>query len=45
MAEKKSKDSVTDNIAKGRETALKNALAQIEKQFGKGSYETWRNKQ
>ena len=26
-----------DNIAKGRETALKNALAQIEKQFGKGA--------
>ena len=37
MAEKKSKDSVMDNIAKGRETALKNALAQIEKQFGKGA--------
>ncbi len=37
MADKKSKDSVMDNIAKGRETALKNALAQIEKQFGKGA--------
>ncbi|MDE6357695.1 MAG: recombinase RecA [Eubacteriales bacterium] len=37
MAEKKSKASVADNIAKGRETALKNALAQIEKQFGKGA--------
>ncbi len=37
MAEKKSKDTVADNIAKGRETALKNALAQIEKQFGKGA--------
>lgn len=37
MAEKKSKDSVNDNIAKGRETALKDALAQIEKQFGKGA--------
>nr|WP_317358447.1 recombinase RecA [uncultured Tyzzerella sp.] len=37
MADKKSKDSVMDNIAKGKETALKNALAQIEKQFGKGA--------
>ena len=37
MADKKSKDSVMDNIAKGREAALKNALAQIEKQFGKGA--------
>ena len=37
MAEKKSKDSVMDNIAKGKEEALKNALAQIEKQFGKGA--------
>lgn len=37
MAEKKSKDSVMDNISKGREEALKNALAQIEKQFGKGA--------
>lgn len=37
MAEKKSKATVADNIAKGRETALKNALAQIEKQFGKGA--------
>ncbi|WP_284345823.1 recombinase RecA [[Clostridium] colinum] len=37
MADKKSKDSVMDNIAKGRETALKNAIAQIEKQFGKGA--------
>ncbi|MBS5794520.1 MAG: recombinase RecA [Clostridiales bacterium] len=26
-----------DNIAKGRETALKDAIAQIEKQFGKGA--------
>ncbi len=33
----KSKDSVMDNIAKGRETALKDAIAQIEKQFGKGA--------
>lgn len=37
MADKKSKDSVMDNISKGREEALKNALAQIEKQFGKGA--------
>ena len=37
MADKKSKDSVMDNIAKGRETALKDAIAQIEKQFGKGA--------
>ena len=37
MAEKKSKEKVADNIAKGRDTALKNALAQIEKQFGKGA--------
>lgn len=37
MADKKSKDSVVDNIAKGKEQALKNALAQIEKQFGKGA--------
>lgn len=37
MAEKKSKEKVSDNIAKGRDTALKNALAQIEKQFGKGA--------
>lgn len=37
MAEKKSKDTVADNMAKGRETALKSAIAQIEKQFGKGA--------
>ena len=37
MAEKKSKESVSNNKLKGREEALKSALAQIEKQFGKGA--------
>ncbi len=37
MAEKKSKESVADNLSKGREAALKSAIAQIEKQFGKGA--------
>lgn len=37
MEKKKNKDRVSDNIAKGREEALKNAIAQIEKQFGKGA--------
>ncbi len=38
MAEKKPvKQSVKENIAKGRETALKDAIGIIEKQFGKGS--------
>lgn len=37
MAEKKSKDKVNENISKGKEIALKNALSQIEKQFGKGA--------
>ena len=37
MAEKKSKETVADNISKGREAALKIAIAQIEKQFGKGA--------
>lgn len=40
MVEKKSKkqkNSVEQNLAKSRDEALKSALAQIEKQFGKGS--------
>lgn len=37
MADKKSKETVADNISKGKEAALKNAIAQIEKQFGKGA--------
>lgn len=37
MADKKSKETVEDNLLKGKEIALKNALSQIEKQFGKGA--------
>lgn len=37
MADKKQKDKLANNLNEEREVALKNALAQIEKQFGKGA--------
>lgn len=37
MAKGSPKSTVEDNISRGRDEALKNALAQIEKQFGKGA--------
>lgn len=37
MAEKSKKNSLSQNLAMGKDEALKNALNQIEKQFGKGA--------